>query len=75
MEWYARGAEQDYEKAVEWYEKSAEAENSMGMYYLGIAFENGEGVEPDMEKAIEWYKMAAEAGNEEAAARLTELGQ
>ena len=50
----------DYEKAVYWFEKSAEQGNVIGQYNLGNMYENGEGVKQDYAEALKWYKKSAE---------------
>ena len=57
------GVEQDYTKAMEWYNKEAELGNSSAMNNIGWLYENGLGVEQDYAKAMEWYEKAAELGN------------
>jgi len=57
------GVEMDLEKAVQWYQKSAEGGDSSAQYNLAICYERGEGVEIDLEKAVQWYQKSAEAGN------------
>ena len=55
--------EQDGEKAIEWFEKAAEAGNSNGYYEIGCMYYYGNGVEQDYTKAMEWYEKGAEQGN------------
>ena len=69
--YYGRGVEQDYEKAVEWYEKGAAGGNTTAMYNLGVCYANGRGVEQDYGKAVEWYEKAAAGGDTDA---MTNLG-
>ena len=60
----------DLQAFFAWAKKSAEAENSEGMWRLGYAYEFGEGTEIDLKKAFEWYKKSAEAENSEGMWRL-----
>ena len=53
----------DLEKAVQLYQKSAEAGNSYAQCDLATCYKNGKGVEIDLEKAIELYLKSAEADN------------
>ncbi|MBN2209389.1 MAG: sel1 repeat family protein [Candidatus Coatesbacteria bacterium] len=73
MCYYGRCAEQDYEKAVEWFRKAAAASDKDGMYYLGVAYENGKGLEKDRDKAIEWYRKALSYGHDEGGKALKRL--
>lgn len=57
---------QDYEKAVKWFQKSAEQDFISAYYNLGQCYMNGWGVEKDAEKAITYYKKAAEKGSSDA---------
>lgn len=43
---------QDYEKAVEWYQKAANQGFSDAQYNLGLMFEEGEGVSRDYNMAL-----------------------
>ena len=63
---YGEGVEQDYTKALEWYNKAANAGNDSAMYSIGYMYDYGEGVEQDYTKALEWYNKAANAGNSAA---------
>lgn len=64
------GAEKDYRKAAEWYQKSAERGYALAQYNLGSCYYNGLGLKTDYEKAVEWYRKAAEQGNKWAQAYL-----
>ena len=57
------GIEQDYKKAVEWYEKSAIQGYAKAQNNLGFCYGKGYGVEKDLEKEVEWYIKSAEQGN------------
>ncbi len=60
------GVEQDYKKALEWYEKAADLGNTSGMNQIGYLYYYGSGVEQSNEKALEWFDKAAALGNEKA---------
>ena len=61
----------EYEQAVQWYTKSAEAGLPTAMFTLGCCFDKGEGaVTPDYPAAADWYTRAAEAGHGRAAYNL-----
>ena len=58
------GAEQSFEKAMEWYLIGASCEDSLGVDAMrGVAhlYEEGKGVEQNQELADEWYEKAANA--------------
>ena len=57
------GVKRNYEKALEYYERSAELGNSYALNNLGRLYENGYGVEVDYKKAMEYYEKSAEKGN------------
>ena len=68
------GVEQDYAKAVYWFEKAAEqgiakAQNKLGGFYI-----KGDGVEQDSAKAVYWLKKTADQGYTNAKEILKELG-
>ena len=58
--------DQDYGKAFEWYEKSANQGLASSQSKLGSMYRYGKGVEVNHAKASEWYWKAYEQGNEEA---------
>ena len=70
MYYYGRGVEQDYNKAIEWYEKAAVNGNAAAQVSLGYMYDKGLGVAQDYDKAIEWYAKAAANGNTVAEASL-----
>jgi TPR repeat protein len=55
--------EKDEIKAFEWFEKSANQEQSDAQNYLGYFYENGIGVQKNLEKAYCWYQKSAKNGN------------
>lgn len=70
--------EQDYEAALEYYQKVAE-EGTEQFYVvsatksIGDMYRYGDGMEQDGVKAIEWYQKAADLGNEEAQAYVESM--
>ena len=54
--------EQDYSKALEWYNKAVNAGNAAAMNNIGRMYEFGKGVEQDYTKALEWYKRSDKRG-------------
>ena len=53
---------QNYELAVQWWEKSAEQGLCDAQYNLGVCYDIGRGVSKDVGKAVEWYLKAAKLG-------------
>lgn len=59
-----QGADKDERKAVDWYRKSADQDNDLAQYGLGIMYEYGlGGLNKDANEAYEWYRRAADNGN------------
>ena len=54
---------QDYDKAIELYNKAIELNNSYAMNNLAYMYEHGKGVKQDYNKAIELYNKAIELNN------------
>ena len=44
---------QDYNKAMEWYQKAAELGNAAGMNAIGLMYRSGYGISKDYDKAME----------------------
>ncbi len=51
--------EQDYKKALEWYEKAAENGHTKSMIALGNLYQQGQGASQSYTHALEWYEKAA----------------
>ena len=49
-------ANQDYDTAMDWYQKAVEEDDSRAMGLIGDLYQYGRGVEVDLEEALEWYK-------------------
>jgi TPR repeat protein len=49
----------DYEKAAEWYEKSARNGHAKGQLAIGIAYRRGQGVGKSTSTAVFWMKKSA----------------
>lgn len=69
------GVEQDYAKAMEWYQKAAEQGSSAAQNNIGVMYQRGEGVNRDYVQAYRWFKAAAEAGNVDGQHNLGDLYQ
>ncbi len=62
--YYGRaGLPKNYEQAVNWYRKAADAGSATGMTNLGWMYQNGYGLAKDYPQAVSWYRKAAEAGD------------
>ena len=70
-----QGVAQDYQEALRWYRKSAEAGNANAMTNLGVMYKDGLGVAQDDQEALRWYRKAASLGSDAAKKRLNELGE
>lgn len=62
MHCYGLGTEQDYEKAFEWFLKSAQEGNKFARYSLANLYYYGNGVEKDLSQAFLWYKKSSSQG-------------
>ena len=62
MHCYGLGTEQDYEKAFEWFLKSAQEGNKFAQYSLANLYYYGNGVEKDLSQAFWWYRKSSEQG-------------
>ena len=64
----------EYEQAVRWYTKGAEAGLPKAMFSLGCCLDAGEGVAaPDHPAAAVWFRRAADAGDGESANNLSAM--
>jgi len=64
----------EYEQAVAWYTKGAEAGLPQAMFDLGTLLDQGHGVAvPDYPAAAGWYRRAADAGHGAAANNLSSM--
>ena len=61
-----QGVDQDYGKALEWYEKAAGLGCSYAMNRIALLYYYGNGVEQDYLKAVEWFEKAASLNCEDA---------
>lgn len=56
------GVDQNYQKAVKWYQRSASVGNGAAQYRLGQMYEQGRGINQDFVRAHMWYDLAAAQG-------------
>jgi TPR repeat protein len=64
------GIEQNDEKAIEWYRRSADQGYMLAEYNMGWMYDRGRGVPKDEKIAVEWYIKAANQGYTDAAYNL-----
>jgi TPR repeat protein len=57
------GYERDLEKAIYWFERSANKGHSGALNYLGICYKHGEGVTQDFKKAFYFFKESTKQKN------------
>jgi len=60
----------EFEQAVGWFTKGAEAGLPTARFNLGRSLDIGEGVAPDYPAAADWYRRAADGGHGGAAYNL-----
>ena len=56
----------DYQVALDWFQKAAAFQYADAQYYIGRCFNHGRGTDADYDKALEWYKKAAAQNHSEA---------
>jgi predicted Zn finger-like uncharacterized protein len=67
------GVTKDVNAAAKLYQQAAELGNSMGMFNLARAYENGQGMPQDYQKALHWYKESSLHGYTDAMRNLHDL--
>lgn len=73
MHCYGLGTEQDYEKAFEWFLKSAQEGNKFAQYSLANLYYYGNGVEKDLSQAFWWYRKSSEQGQSYASYAVAQM--
>ena len=73
MHCYGLGTEQDYEKAFEWFLKSAHEGNKFAQYSLANLYYYGNGVEKDLSQAFLWYRKSSEQGQPYASYAVAQM--
>ena len=58
-----KGTIRDYNRALSWYLKAAEAGNLSAMVSVGTMYVEGPGVKKDYPRAVTWFRKAADAGD------------
>lgn len=67
------GVEQNYIKAVGYYQQAAEQGFAEAQYDLAVCYTKGQGVEQNDTEALKWFQKAAEQGHKKAIALLKEI--
>mgnify|MGYP000829110524 FL=1 len=73
MHCYGLGTQQDYEKAFEWFLKSAKEGNKFVQYSLGNLYYYGNGTDKDLSQAFQWYMKSAEQGQPYASYSIAQM--
>ncbi len=73
MHCYGLGTQQDYEKAFEWFLKSAKEGNKFAQYSLGNLYYYGNGTDKDLSQAFQWYMKSAEQGQPYASYSIAQM--
>lgn len=73
MHCYGLGTEQDYEKAFDWFLKSATEGNKFAQYSLANLYYYGNGVEKDLSRAFLWYKKSSAQGQPYASYSIAQM--
>ena len=60
------GVEQNFKKAVKWYQKAADQGYANAQLELGFMYYKGLGVEQDLKEEVKWFQKAANQGNANA---------
>ena len=70
---YGLGTEQDYEKAFEWFQRSAKQKNKFAQFSLANLYYYGSGVEKNLSQAFLWYQRAASQGQPYASYSIAQM--
>ena len=60
---YGRGPKKDHQKAFQWYQQAAKAQNHDAEASLGLCYLHGYGCEPSDWQAVQCFLLAVEGGN------------
>lgn len=60
------GTAQDYQQAMQWYQRAAEQGEKYGQFNLGHLYRTGKSGARDLSKAVHYYRLSAEQGLGEA---------
>ncbi|ENR5900654.1 sel1 repeat family protein, partial [Providencia stuartii] len=70
---YGNGVEQDYQQALQWYQKGAEQDNELAQFNLAQMYDKGLGVRQSKSTAKIWYSKSCDNGNQDGCKRVLEL--
>lgn len=70
---YGSGAEQNYQKAFEWFERSAKQKNKFAQFSLANLYYYGNGVERDLSQAFLWYQKSSAQGQPYASYAVAQM--
>ena len=70
---YGLGTEQDYEKAFEWFQRSAKQKNKFAQFSLANLYYYGSGIEKDLSQAFLWYQRSSSQGQPYAAYSIAQM--
>ena len=70
---YGLGTDQDYEKAFEWFERSANQKNKFAQFSLANLYYYGSGIEKDLSQAFLWYQRSSSQGQPYAAYSIAQM--
>lgn len=73
MQCYGLGTEQNYEKAFQWFLKSAQEDNKFAQYSLANLCYYGTGVEKDLPQAFLWYQKSSSQGQPYASYAVAQM--
>lgn len=73
MQCYGLGTEQNYEKAFQWFLKSAQEDNKFAQYSLANLCYYGTSVEKDLPQAFLWYQKSSSQGQPYASYAVAQL--
>lgn len=73
---YARGlgVEQNHNRAINYFKKSANLGNARAYFEIARSYERGRGVPKDIKKAQKWHKLSAHNGYQRANDKLNDMG-
>ena len=73
MHCYGLGTKQNYEKAFEWFLKSAQEGNKFAQYSLANLYYYGNGAEKNLKEAFGWYMRSAKQGQPYASYAVAQM--